>query len=90
MTNEQLSNVIRNVFSFMAIRYEAHSVTYIEARETLLALIDRQPSEEHLKLINMVLSQINSREMWATRADYEMARMALDRIRTALCLEGKE
>ena len=55
--------------------------------KTILSLIDRQPSEGHLKLINMVLSQINSREMWATRADYEMARMALDRIRKALGLE---
>jgi len=61
-----------------------------EDADFLCGLLDRQPSEEHLKLINMVLSQINSREMWATRADYEMARMALDRIRTALCLEGKE
>ena len=79
MTNEQkerLKEMLRESFSVPT-----------EDADFLCGLLDRQPSEEHLKLINMVLSQINSREMWA---NYEMARMALDRIRTALCLEGKE
>ena len=61
-----------------------------KAEQTLLDLIDNQPSEEHLKIINTVLSQINSMEMWATRADYEIARMSLERVRKALGLEGKE
>ena len=82
MTNEQkerLKEMLRESFSVPT-----------EDADFLCGLLDRQPSEEHLKLINMVLSQINSREMWATRADYEMARMALDRIRKALNIEAKE
>ena len=98
MTNEQkeqLKNFVEGL-KYGSIGWYCHDGTYAITEganknvETILALIDRVPSEGHLKLINMVLSQINSREMWATRADYEMARMALDRIRTALCLEGKE
>jgi len=98
MTNEEkerLKDFVSDGASFIEGWRSNHSTKTKEKieeeidrdKQTILALIDRVPSEGHLKLINMVLSQINSREMWATRADYEMARMALDRIRKALGLE---